>query len=118
MALALRELEWHRGRVAELFQSFDLLLTPTLATTAFPVGQRPEVIDGKAVDEFWGFNPFNFPFNMSGNTAASVPCGFNEKGLPIGLHIVGRKGAEATVLAASAVFEAARPWAERRPPVS
>ncbi|MCZ6789451.1 MAG: amidase family protein [Chloroflexi bacterium] len=118
LALALRELEWHRGRVAELFRGFDLLLTPTLATTAFPVGQRPEVIDGKAVDPFWGFNPFNFPFNMSGNTAASVPCGFSEKGLPIGLHIVGRKGAEATVLAASAVFEAARPWAGRRPPVS
>ena len=118
LALALRELEWHRDKVAELFRSFDLLLTPTLATTAFPVEQRPEVIDGRVVDPFWGFNPFNFPFNMSGNTAASVPCGFSKKGLPIGLHIVGRKGVEATVLAASAVFEAARPWVERRPPVS
>ena len=118
LALALREMEWHRGRVAEFFQRFDLLLTPTLATTAFPVGQRPEVIDGKEVHPFWGFTPFTFPFNMSGNTAASVPCGMSEKGLPIGLHIVGRKGAEATVLAASAVFEAAQPWTDRRPPLS
>ncbi len=118
LALALRELEWHRARVAQVFQSFDLLLTPTLATTAFPVEQRPEVIDGQPVDPFWGFTPFSFPINMSGNTAASVPCGFSAQGLPIGLHIIGRKGEEATVLRASAAFEAARPWADRHPPVS
>ena len=117
LALALRELEWHRAQVAQFFQRFDLLLTPTLATTAFPVDQRPEVIDGEVVDPYWGFTPFTFPINMSGNTAASVPCGFSAEGLPIGLHIIGRKGEEATVLRASAAFEVARPWANRRPPL-
>ena len=55
------------------------------------------------------------PFNMTGNPAASVPCGFSAEGLPIGMQIVGRRGDEATVLRASAAFEAARPWAQHRP---
>jgi Asp-tRNA(Asn)/Glu-tRNA(Gln) amidotransferase A subunit family amidase len=55
---------------------------------------------------------------MIGYTAASVPCGHSDDGLPIGLQIVGRPGDEATVFAASAAFERARPWADRRPPVS
>ena len=118
LALAFRELEWHRARVAGLFERFDLLLTPTLATTAFPVEQRPAVIDGQPVNPYWGFTPFTYAFNMSGNPAASIPCGFDGKGLPIGLHIVGRKGEESTVLRASAAFEAAHPWADHRPPVS
>ena len=55
---------------------------------------------------------------MIGHPAASVPCGMSSDGLPIGLHIVGLAGDEATVLAASAAFERARPWAHLRPPVS
>ena len=55
---------------------------------------------------------------MSGQTASSVPCGFSSSGLPIGLHIIGPKGAEVRVLRASAAFEAARPWAQHLPPVS
>jgi len=115
LALALRELEWHRARMAELVGSYDLLLTPSVATTAFPVGQSPSVIDGQSVDSVWGFTPFSYPFNMSGHPAASIPCGFSTDGLPIGLHIVGQLGDEATVLQASAAYETAHPWANRRP---
>jgi len=89
-----------------------------LATTAFPVGQRPRVIDGQDVDPVWAFTPFCFPFNLTGQPAASVPCGFSAQGLPVGLHLIGRLGDEATVLRASAAFEEARPWADRRPVVS
>ena len=56
-----------------------------------------------------------FPFNMTGEPAASVPCGFTRDGLPIGLQIVGRRFDDATVLRASAAFEAARPWRLRPP---
>jgi aspartyl-tRNA(Asn)/glutamyl-tRNA(Gln) amidotransferase subunit A len=52
---------------------------------------------------------------MSGHPAASIPCGFSTDGLPIGLHIVGQLGDEATVLQASAAYETAHPWANRRP---
>ena len=100
------------------FDRYDLLLSPTMAVTSFPIGQRPSVIGGKEVNPFWGYLPFTFPINMSGQTASSVPCGFSSEGMPIGLHIVGPKGAEAKVLQASAAFEQARPWVQNWPPVS
>jgi Asp-tRNA(Asn)/Glu-tRNA(Gln) amidotransferase A subunit family amidase len=119
LALALRDLEWHRGRMADALDGFDLLLTPTLATPAFLIGQPPEVIAGQRVsDPLWGFTPFTYPFNMSGNPAASVPCGFTGEGLPVGLQIVGRHSDEATVIRASAAFEEARPWSAWRAPIS
>ena len=97
-----------------------MLLSPTMATTAFPVGEYPEVIEGKrnAHVKGWGFLPFTHPINMIGHPAATVPCGYSADGMPIGLHIVGRKGDEESVLAASAAFERAMPWAAKRPAVS
>ena len=107
------------SQFADVFDDYDLLLSPTMATTAFPVGEYPEEIAGKrnATRKGWGFLPFTHPINTIGHPAASVPCGFSADGLPVGLHIVGRKGDEATVLAASAAFERAAPWAGRRPGV-
>ena len=58
------------------------------------------------------------PFNLTGQPAACIPYGFSNGGLPIGLHIVGRRGEEATVLRASAAFEQARPWAQHRPAIA
>ena len=108
------------NQFADVFDAYDLLLSPTMATTAFPVGEYPEEIAGKrnATRKGWGFLPFTHPINTIGHPAASVPCGFSADGLPVGLHIVGRKGDEATVLAASASFERAAPWADKRPLVS
>ena len=117
-AKALGQMDRVKAQFTDLFEEYDLLLSPTMAVTAFPVGEPPSEIGGREVDSFWGFNPFNFPINMIGNPAASIPCGFSSEGLPIGLHIVGRSKDEATVIAASAAFEEARPWAGHRPPVS
>ena len=107
-----------RRQLEDLFDQYDLLMTPTMAVPAFTIEQRPTVIGGKQVDAFWGYLPFTFPINMTGQTASSVPCGFSADGMPIGLHIIGPKGAEARVLQASAAFEEARPWIQKRPPVS
>ena len=107
-----------RRQLEEVFDRYDLLLTPTMAVPAFPIDQRPSVIGGRAVDPFWGFLPFTYPINMTGQTASSVPCGFSADGMPIGLHIIGPRGSEAKVLQASAAFEQARPWTDKRPPVS
>jgi aspartyl-tRNA(Asn)/glutamyl-tRNA(Gln) amidotransferase subunit A len=60
---------------------------------------------------------FSYPFNMSGNPAATVPCGMTADGLPIGLQIVGKRFDDLGVLQASAAFEAALPWSGRLPPV-
>ncbi len=99
----------------DFFDSYDLLLSPTMATPAFEIGQRPTVIGGKEVDPQWGFLPFTYPINMTGQTAASVPCGFSSDGMPIGLHIIGPRRAEDRVLRACAAFEQASPWADKIP---
>jgi aspartyl-tRNA(Asn)/glutamyl-tRNA(Gln) amidotransferase subunit A len=115
--LGLARIERFRAQMHDLFSRYDLLVTPTLAVPAFPVGQNPDTIDSSPVDPRIGFHAFTYPFNVSGSPAASVPCGFSADGLPIGLQIVGRSGDEVTVLQASAAFEKARPWADKRPPV-
>ena len=118
LSRALLQVDLLRRRFEDLFDTYDLLLSPTMAVPAFPVEQRPSEIGGKTVEPFWGFLPFTYPINMTGQTASSVPCGYSSGGLPIGLHIVGPRGAEAKVLQASAAFEQARPWADKRPPIS
>lgn len=118
-ATAIGRMDRLRAQFNDLLSSYDLLLSPTMAVPAFEHGKPPPVINGKKVDAFWGYLPFTYPINMAGNPAASIPCGYSkERHLPIGLHIVGRRGDEATILAASAAFELARPWIQDRPPVS
>ncbi len=100
-----------------LFEKYDLLVTPTVASPPFAVGlDTPPDVAGTRVS-FYGWLPYTFPFNLTGQPAASVPCGFTRDGLPIGLQIVGRRYVDATVLRACAAFERARPWADRRPPI-
>ena len=63
----------------------------------------------------WEWTAFTYPFNLTGQPAATIPCGWTASGLPVGLHIVGRRYDEATILRASAAFESASPWADRMP---
>jgi aspartyl-tRNA(Asn)/glutamyl-tRNA(Gln) amidotransferase subunit A len=103
--------------VQRFLARFDLLLMPTVAVPPFEVG-HPGVkeIGGQPASPL-GWIPFTFPFNLTGQPAATVPVGMTSSGLPVGLQIVGRRFADRTVLAASAAFEAAQPWAERRPAI-
>ena len=117
-ARALGAIVGLKAQFDAFFESHDLLLSPTMAVPAFEIEQHPTTIGGQEVDPFFGYLPFTYPINAIGHTAASVPCGFSSDGMPIGLHIVGRMGDEETVLAASAAFERAMPWAEKRPTVS
>ena len=112
----MKQLEfWEKIRV--FFAKYDLLLTPTLAVPPFKVGiNSPEEINGRKVEPY-AWVPFTMPFNVTGQPAASVPCGFNDDGLPVGLQIVGKRYDEATVLKAAAVFEKAKPWSDRIPPL-
>jgi len=106
---------WQHPRA--LFETYDLLVTPTVACPPFAIGlDNATEIAGRPVSPYT-WTPFTWPFNITGQPAASVPCGFTRDGLPIGLQIVGRRYADTTVLRASAAFERARPWASRRPPL-
>ena len=115
---SLSRLDVMKSQFSDVFDRYDLILTPTLAVPAFPVGKPPLKIGEKDTHWFWGYTPFTMPINMIGSTAASVPCGFSSDGLLMGLHIIGRWGDESTVLAASAAFEQARPWIQHRPQLS
>ncbi len=105
------------NEVQAFFQKYDLLLTPTVAVPAFEVGSYgPREIAGKPVTPL-GWMPFTYPFNVTGQPAASVPCGWTDGGLPVGLQIVGRRFDEVTVLRAAAGFEEVAPWADKVPPL-
>jgi aspartyl-tRNA(Asn)/glutamyl-tRNA(Gln) amidotransferase subunit A len=104
---------WQHPRA--LFERYDLLLTPTVACPPFALGlDFPGEVAGKPIAPS-GWIPYTYPFNLTGQPAASVPCGFTRDGLPIGLQIVGRRFDDATVLRAAAAFERERPWANARP---
>ena len=99
------------------FADYDLLLTPTIAVSPFAAGEEgPRTVAGRAVERF-GWTPFTYPFNITGQPALTVPAGWTAAGLPVGLQIIGRRYDEASVLRAGVAFEAARPWAGRRPMV-
>lgn len=111
---------WHfRSQMADFFEDYDLLITPTNPVTAFPVDEQPSLIGGRAVQPHWTtFMPFQVFWNLTGYPVASVPCGFDADGLPVGIMIAAKWGGEDTVLKASAALEEAHPWANKRPPVS
>ena len=116
--LALQGLHREARRVAGFFETYDVWLTPTLAQTPRPIGWFDIYSDD--VDAWLGklaaYLPFTYPFNITGQPAASVPLYWNDAGVPIGVQIASRYGDEATLFRLAAQLEAARPWAHRRPP--
>ena len=103
------------GATKRLHDKYDLLLTPALAVPPFTAGRlTPE---GMSEDNWTDWTPFTYPFNLSGQPAISVPCGFTEAGLPVGLQIVGAMHADALVLKAARAYEAAHLLTDRHPPL-
>jgi aspartyl-tRNA(Asn)/glutamyl-tRNA(Gln) amidotransferase subunit A len=105
------------NKMWRFMRTYDLLLTPTLAVPPFEVGiQGPTIIDGREVDQFEWLH-FTYPLNLTGQPAATVPAGFTDDGLPVGLQIVGRHLDDPLVLRAAAAFEKAAPWKDKWPPM-
>ncbi|HXT45130.1 MAG TPA: amidase [Pseudonocardiaceae bacterium] len=96
-------------------EHYDLLLTPTVPITPFVAGE--EVPIGWHSQRWTSWTPFTYPFNMTQQPAASVPCGWTSTGLPIGLQVVGPRHADDRVLAACAAYEQVQRWTHRRPPL-
>ena len=88
---------------------YDLLMTPMMPITAFEVGRiAPE--RGPYGKDWLDWSPYTYPFNLTQQPAASVPCGLSSDGLPIGVQIVGARGADALVLQAARAIEKAQPF--------
>ncbi len=111
-AMELLEAAQKRGELGvrmQLFhQQYDLLLTPTLPLAAFEAGR--EVSDLLKEKRWTDWSPFSYPFNLTQQPAASVPCGLTQAGLPVGLHIVGARYADALVLRAARAYESLMPF--------
>jgi aspartyl-tRNA(Asn)/glutamyl-tRNA(Gln) amidotransferase subunit A len=108
-----------RSAFLEIFQNVDAIVTPTVAVTAFSAGALGvDRVDGIAVDRHLGWSPFSWPINLAGLPAATIPCGFDGDGLPIGLQIVAPWLGEDLIVRIAAAFEFARPWAQFRPRMS
>jgi len=110
---ASREFSW-------FFVDYDVLITPTLAEPPVPLGTFESPPDNPlyGLARAAEFVPFTPICNATGQPAMSVPLFWNDEGLPVGTHFVGRFGDEATLFRLAAQLEKARPWAERRPPIS
>ncbi|MEA2213564.1 MAG: amidase [Solirubrobacteraceae bacterium] len=103
------------ARILKLWDDFDVLLTPGLATTPIAAeggfGRSAPV----AVNIAGRFTPFTAAFNLTGQPAVTIPAGLSVDGLPLSVQLVGRPGAEDTLYSLAAQIEQAAPWAQRRP---
>jgi amidase len=128
-ARAGRYLGWRRARliaqrdafskrVLKLWNEVDVLLTPGLATTAIPAEGGYGRSAFAAFNVSARFSPWTASFNMTGQPAITIPAGSGDGGLPLSVQLVGRTGAEDLLYSLAAQIEAARPWADRRPPLA
>jgi len=137
---AVRLLKRSARQFGQFFEQYDVLLTPTLAMPPVVTGAlQPQGLQARAMKVLGGLNagglinavagvdalaeqvfefmPFTPVFNATGQPAMSVPLYWNDEGLPIGMHFVGRYGDEATLFRLAGQLEQARPWFDRTPPI-
>ena len=112
---AVRERGLLGSRMRQFMEGYDLLVTPTLPIPAFEAGRLAPSGNGEP-GKWLSWTPFSYPFNLTQQPAASVPCGFTAKGLPAGLHIIGRMFDDHSVLRTAHAYERATPWHKTRPP--
>ncbi len=106
----LRREQSRLRRVYErFFEGYDILLTATTPVTAPPI-EGPNAIEQARL-----LTRFTAPFNLTGLPALSLPCGYSSEGLPVGLQIISRPWAEASVLRAGTAYELATQWQQHRP---
>lgn len=112
---AVRERGLLGSRMRQFMERYDLLVTPTLPIPAFEAGKLSPASPDKT-GKWVNWTPFSYPFNLTQQPAASVPCGFTANGLPAGLHLVGRMFDDRSVLRAANAYEQATDWHKARPP--
>ncbi len=118
-ASALGQLNVHARQAIAATEHLDAVLTPTVAMLPRPVGWFIGDDDDPAADfeRQKQFTPYTAMYNTTGQPAISLPLYQSEEGLPIGMMLVGRRDADAPLLALAAQLESAAPWAQRRPPI-
>jgi amidase len=118
-ARAVGSLQLLARRIVAFWNEVDVVLTPTLALPPVPIGWQ-DAVEGsfEQLMRNTEFTPFTAVANLTGQPAMSLPLHWTDDGLPIGVHAIGPPAGDALLLSLAAQVEAARPWADRRPPVS
>lgn len=116
---AVVALQAHARRVVAFWSDWDVVLTPTLALPPVPIGWQ-EAVEGplEQLSRTAEFTPFTAIVNVTGQPAVSLPLYWSDDGLPIGVQAIGPPAGDALLLRLAAQIEEARPWADRRPPLS
>lgn len=103
------------ARILALWEDFDVLVTPGLASSPIPAEAAAGRSALAAFNTAGRFTPYTAIFNLTGQPAVTLPAGFGQDGLPLSVQLVGRLGAEEVLYSLAGQIEAARPWADRRP---
>ena len=111
-ARALHDRQGH-----ELFKQVDLLVGPTEGITAYKLGTSQIKVGNSTMEPIPALTQFTRPYNLNGSPAITVPCGFSDDNLPVGLQLAGRPFDEETVLRVAYAYEQATDWHTRRPPL-
>jgi amidase len=120
-ASSIMELQQIARRTVAFWNEVDVVVTPTLALQPVPIGWTWQGTDGDPHRAFAAqtlFTPFTPLVNVTGQPAMSLPLTWSDAGLPIGVQLIGRPFAEATLIRLASQLEQARPWRDRRPPIS
>lgn len=99
------------NKISTFLQKYDIILTPTVPASPFPIGHPPHIISSKFIHPYLGLWSLLVPFNMSGHPAFTIPCGTSPTGLPIGMQLVGRYFSEGLLLSLAHSYEQAHPFA-------
>jgi len=106
----LQELERAAQVIGAFFVDHDLLLTPTMARPAAPLGLLDTANPMSIWEHSAGYSGLTSPFNSSGQPAISLPMGHDSAGVPIGVQLVGAFGREDLLIQVASQLETARPW--------
>jgi amidase len=105
-------------RITALWDAFDVLMTPALASAPVAAEGGYGRAAAVAIDIAGRMSPFTAVFNLTGQPAVTVPIGVDGEGLPTAVQLIGRVGAEDVLYALAGQLERAAPWGQRRPVVS
>ncbi|AOY80468.1 MAG: amidase [Moorea sp. SIO2B7] len=115
---AVTKLQIIARQIVGFFNNYDVLVLPTYLHSPIRVGEWDDLSYEETLENIINWIGPCPPFNATGLPAIAIPAGFDEKGLPVGIQLVGPPASEATLLALAAQLEAANPWSDYRPTIA
>ena len=109
------DMQWDSGMVVQIAKNGSLFVTPSTAVLPFSIGTNDPLDASGQAPRALSWTPFSYPFNLTGQPAITIPCGWSQNGLPAGIQIIGRRFDDLGVLQVARAFEKILPWSSHRP---